>query len=652
VKVLLIEDNPDHAYIEQRALERELGAEVVVETRPEAGLERLRLGGIDVVLLDYHLPEQDGLDVLRRIKEGRVDLPVILITSFGNEEVAVAAMKEGASDYLVKRFGGEEDNEKLAAAVRRSLTQAELHRAVRRSQDLMRKTLDLAWDGVAHVNLRSRRVIGANPSLCRMIGVAERALDGEPWAELFAPEDQAALERMEIFFRDATPPPVPATVTVPAQRFELEARLARRDGTVILVELRAVEVEIDGEPCALVTVRDVSEKKRLHEQLVQAQKMQAVGTLAGGIAHDFNNLLGAILGYASYLKRHIRPEDRLYKSVETIEAAGERAAELVRRLLSFSRRGPTERKPFSPNQVVEETERLVARTISKSITIRMELAAGLPACDGDFTQVQQVLLNVCLNARDAMTDGGVLTLTTALARPGEAPPGLDSPPFGIRRASAGRFIVITIGDTGVGMPPEIRERMFEPFFTTKAPGKGTGLGLATAYAIVKAHGGGIDVASDPGRGTEVRVFLPASDRPPESRRAEEGSERAKGQGTILVVDDEVAIRDLTTDILEERGYSVLLAASGKEALEVATARRGAIDLVILDIIMPGMNGLETLRRLRELEPGLRVLLSSGYSPDGVAQEALQTGAIGFVQKPYRVTDLATAVRSALQAPKK
>ena len=636
MKVLLIEDNPDHAFIEQRALERELGAIVVVEARPESGLQRLAEMSFDVVLLDYHLPDHDGLDVLRRIKNGRSDLPVILITAAGNEEVAVAAMKEGASDYLVKRFGGREEL-KLAAAVRRSIHQAELQRNYRRSQDMLRKTLDLAWDGVAQVSLSSGRLLGTNPSLCRMLGLAEHALDGSAWAELFVVEDRPRIERLEAFFKqggagaaaDATP------------RLEVEARLERRDGTAVLVELRAVEVEIEGDPCALVTVRDLSEKKRLHEQLVQAQKMQAVGTLAGGIAHDFNNLLGAILGYASYLKRHIRPEDRLFKSVETIEAAAERAAELVRRLLSFSRRGPSERRPFSPNLAVEETERLVARSISKSIQIKTELHAEIPACDGDETQIQQVLLNVCLNARDAMKDGGTLTLRTGIARPGEAPVGGER-----------RFVLIAVRDTGTGMSPEVRERMFEPFFTTKGPGKGTGLGLATAYAIVKAHGGAIDVVSELGRGTEVKVFLPASDKTAEVRRQDTGPEREGQGGTILVVDDEVAIRDLTTDILEERGYRVILAASGAEAIEAMRVKDREIDLVILDIIMPGMNGLETLKRLREISPHLRVLLSSGYSPDGMAQEALQGGAVGFVQKPYRVADLSKAVRAAMLTGKK
>ncbi len=638
MKVLLIEDNPDHAFFERQALERDLDASVTVEARPGAGIERLREGAFDAVLLDYSLPEQDGLDVLKRIKELRADLPVILITAVGNEEVAVAAMKQGASDYLVKRFGGR-DEMKIAAAVRRSIEQAELGRAYRRSQELLRKTLELAWDGVAYVNRRTCLVVASNRALGRMLGYGEGGLDGVPWTDVFAPDDRGAAERILDLDHGSASGPV-----------EVEARLRKRDAGgggsasgvhpvgVVLAELRAAPAEVDGEPCALVTVRDVSEKRRLQEQLLQAQKMEAVGTLAGGIAHDFNNLLGAILGYASYLKRHIRPEDRLFKSVETIESASERATELVRRILSFSRRGPSERHPFSPNQAVEETERLVLRSLPKSIAVRSLVDPGLPAVEGDETQIQQVLLNICINARDAMRDGGTLTLKTALAAPGEAPPALGPGPF----------VVLSVADTGVGMTPEVRSRMFEPFFTTKGQGKGTGLGLATAYAIVKAHGGAIEVESEVGRGTEVKVFLPASGKVPEATRPLDAHpERAGCRGTILVVDDEVAIRDLTTDILVERGYDVLLAASGDEALEILGRRGAEVDLVILDIIMPGMTGLDTLRRIHEIDPRKRVLLSSGYSPEGTQAEARAEGAAGFVQKPYRVADLSTAVRNAL-----
>jgi PAS domain S-box-containing protein len=646
LKVLLIEDNPDHAFFERQALERELDATVTAELRPDDGLRRLRDADFDVVVLDYHLPGEDGLDVLRRIKAARSDLPVVLITAAGNEEVAVAAMKEGASDYLVKRFGSSTDELKLAAAVRRSLEQAELARAYRRSQDILQKTLELAWDGVAYVNLDTDEIVFANEALRHMgIGAAPGALVGKPVTVLFASEDHARVKEVLGRLRSGAAPRAPRTHE-PYE--ELELQLESSDGKSLLADVRAVAVDLEGEPCAMLKIRDITEKKRLGEQLVQAQKMEAIGTLAGGIAHDFNNLLGAILGYASFLKRYVKPEDRLFKSVVTIEAAAERAAELVQRLLSFSRRGPEEPIPFNVNATIEETIRLLSRSIPESITIERRLGHDAEAVEGDETEIQQALLNVCLNARDAMPHGGTLEIATATAseadlalvglgpRPGEA--------NGSRRA----YLMITVRDTGVGIPPEVRPRIFEPFFTTKARGKGTGLGLATAYAIVKAHGGAIDVSSEQGRGTAVRIFVPLSAKASRPRRVEPVVERER-HARILVVDDEPAIRDLTSDILSELGYDVVLASSGQEALEKYDAR--STDLVVLDIIMPGMNGLETFRRLRQVDPGARVLLSSGYSPEGTASEALENGALGFVQKPYRVADLSKAVQVALRVKK-
>lgn len=580
--------------------------------------------------------------MLRRIKAVRRDLPVILLTAAENEEVAVAAMKEGASDYLVKRFGSVAEERKLVASVRKSLEQADLARAYRRSRDMLEETLELAWDGVAYVGLATRKIVSLNDAFCRMLDLDRADLEGRPIDLVLAPDDRrrfhelaSQVERLGCSRRERNGP-------ARGRAVEAEIRMRRRDGSAVIADLRMVEVDLEGEPCALVTARDVTEKRRLTDQLVEAQKMEAVGRLAGGIAHDFNNLLGAILGYASFLKRHIEPQSRVFKSVETIEAAAERAADLVQRLLSFARRGPSDAVPFSPNALIEETVRLLSRSIPDTIRVERRLAPDVGSVEGDETEMQQALLNVCLNARDAMPEGGTLEIRSASALGADLPAGTGAP-------RERRFVLIAVRDTGHGMPPEIRARIFEPFFTTKTRGKGTGLGLATAYAIVKAHGGAIDVASEVGRGTEIRIFLPASEKVVRPAAPEPPLERAERR-TILVVDDEPTIRDLTHDILVELGYEVLLASSGRAALEKYAAERERIDLVILDIIMPGMDDLETFRRLREIDPQARVLLSSGYSPEGTASEALKSGAIGFVQKPYRVADLGRAVQEAL-APK-
>jgi len=498
--------------------------------------------------------------------------------------------------------------------------------------------LGIAFDGVAQVSLASGALTSANAALAALLGEEARALEGRAFTALFVPEERTAAARLLEGARAA-----------PA---EAAARLLRADGGVVLADLRAALAPVTGGAGVIVCVRDRSERRRLEEQLFQAQKMEAVGALAGGVAHDFNNLLGAILGYASFLKRHIKPEDRLRKPVETIESASERAAELVRRLLAFSRRSPGERRAFAPDALIDETLRLFARSIPPSVRLEVSVEPALPAILGDATQVQQVLLNVCLNAVDALREvgGGILTVRAACSRPGEAPPvRADAPALPVEAGaarSASRHVLISVRDTGPGMSPEVRRRMFEPFFTTKGPGKGTGLGLATAYAIVAAHGGGIDVASEPGAGTEVRIFLLASERAPEPQRMDPPPDR-RGDGLVLVVDDEAVIRDLTKDILEERGYEVRVASSGAEALEVLEAEGGRVDLVLLDLIMPDMNGIETLRRIRAARPAQRVILSSAYRPDAWQGDIDRLGTSGFVQKPYRSTDLLQAVRAVI-----
>jgi hypothetical protein len=654
-KILLIEDNPDHAFFERQALERELGAEVTTEPRPEDGLRRLREHDYDAVVLDYNLPGEDGLDVLKRIKSASADLPVILITAFGSEEVAVEAMKEGASDYIVKRFGSTAQDLRLAAAVRKSLQQAELARAYRRTQEMLRTTLELAWDGVGYLNLASGRMIFANEAFCRMLGYARTELEGRAVGDLLVPEERGRLDALLERLRRRGGPAAPGAAESGGNGAvsggalaEMELRLAPRDGRSLLVDLRTTEVDLGGERCVLLAARDITEKKRLAEHLVQAQKMEAVGRLAGGIAHDFNNLLGAILGYASYLKRHVEPDDRRFKSVETIEAAAERAADLVQRLLSFARRGPADATPFSPNAMLEEMIRLVARSIPENVRIEKSLALGLPAVEGDETQLQQAILNICLNARDAMPGGGVLSVETARAGPEDLPAALAaaSGPGAVRKG--GEYVLVRVRDTGVGMTADVRARIFEPFFTTKARGKGTGLGLASAYAIVKSHGGEIEVTSEPGKGTEFRVFLPASEREPAPERRDPALEGGV-RGTVLVVDDEPSIRALTHDLLTDLGCDVVLAGSGPEALERYAELRGRIDLVVLDIVMPGMNGLETFRRLRRIDSEARVLVASGYSPEGMAADALREGALGFIHKPFRAAELASSVKAAIRA---
>ncbi len=387
---------------------------------------------------------------------------------------------------------------------------------------------------------------------------------------------------------------------------------------------------------------DVTEQRQLEEQLRHIQKMDAVGTLAGGIAHDFNNIIQAIMGYTSLLKARIGDADAGAEAIESIERAGLRASELTTQLLGFARGGKYEVRPVDLNQVVEKVVSMIRHTFDRSIEIRTELADGLPAVEGDAGQLEQTVLNLCINARDAMPTGGILTIGTHI----ETFPWEDEKsPEGAPRGS---YIFLSLADTGVGIPPENIPRIFEPFFSTKEPGKGSGMGLAMAYGIVKNHGGFLDVRSVPGAGTTFRVQLPTSPKEifPQTTAAPE-EPVVGGTETVLFVDDEESLRMLAVEMLGRLGYRVLTAGNGLEAVKIFSEKRGEIAVIILDMIMPGMGGEETFHCLKEIDPSVRILISSGYAVDGRPQSLLSAGAAGFLQKPYRVGTLAATLRRIL-----
>jgi len=390
-------------------------------------------------------------------------------------------------------------------------------------------------------------------------------------------------------------------------------------------------------------MEDVTERRRLEEQLIQSQKMESIGLLAGGIAHDFNNILGGILGYASFVKAQIPKEDRIFPHLETIERSALRAAELTSQLLGFARGGKYVVGPLYINDLIQETADLLRGTIEKNIAVAVRLDDSSPVIEADASQMQQVLMNLCVNARDAMPGGGELTITTRR---------LDAPDEFLRsipEGGGGPFVRIDIADTGIGIDRAIRGKIFDPFFTTKEKGKGTGLGLATVYGIVKNHGGFINVESEMGTGTTFSIYIPAVDKAA-VRSQDPVSRPAGGRETILVVDDEETIRLLVKDILEEIGYRVLSAGDGGQAVELFRERNAEIDLVILDMTMPGMGGRETFEKLKEMNPRVRAILSTGYSEDERARQMLAMGVKAFVQKPYRIDDLAAAVRRILDSP--
>ncbi len=427
----------------------------------------------------------------------------------------------------------------------------------------------------------------------------------------------------------------------PYESWKKKITSIRKDGSLVELDLTVSPVRGPGDEVANYTYvgRDITQEAALEEQLRQSQKMEGIGLLAGGVAHDFNNILTGILGYANMLEPDAAPGSTMQEGLHVIQQAAERAAELTKQLLSFARRGKRQNITVDLNSTILEVVSLLSRTVNKNITMTEHFDTDQATVLGDPGQLQQVVLNLAINGRDAMLQGGTLTFRTwhqlfdgeqLMAHPGTKP---------------GVFVALSVADTGVGIEKKNLRRIFEPFFTTKDTGKGTGMGLAMVYGIVKSHKGFIDVTSDVGKGATVTAYIPATDLVPAA--APLSSLPRKGHGRILIVDDEEVVRKLAREMLRRAGYDVVTAAGTTEAVTWYRAHPHETDLVIIDMVMPGKDGQECFKALKAIDPDVRAILSTGYGLDGHAQDALDTGMVGYVQKPYHMEDLVTAVADAL-----
>ena len=517
--------------------------------------------------------------------------------------------------------------------------------AVRRSEERYRRLFNSGNDAIFVFRLTSKgvpsHVVEVNDVACRWFGYTKE--------EIYAlkPQDLVPLDRLGDDPR--------ASLEAFLQRGELQIELEARtkQGDWIPAEVLALRFELAGQPAVLAAVRDVSvrraaatQKRRIQEQLRLTQKMEAVGTLAGGMAHDMNNVLGTIMSLASILMVESDPDDPHLQDIEEVLAACKRGRELTQSLLAFAHKGPSRRKVLALGRRINDVRELLLRTIPKKISVRTRVDDDLLGVKADPDQISHVLMNVCLNAVEALQGEGELIVEASNVNLE------DDELSGYPEARPGRYVRLRVSDTGSGMDAETKRRAFEPFFSTKSKGEGTGLGLAMVYSTIAEHGGFVSLESEPGQGTALTIHLPAAGR--ESRpipvlTSMGAAEAAMAtQGAVLLVDDEEMIRGSTQRLLEALGYEVLLAASGDEALVLYQQRREGVVLVLLDVMMPGLDGEETLHKLQALDPTVPVLLSSGHAVQDQVARMLAAGALGFLPKPYTIDVLADEVNQALE----
>jgi PAS domain S-box-containing protein len=529
--------------------------------------------------------------------------------------------------------------ERYEAEIERRALEERAAQALQESESRFRAIFEQAAIGMADSSLDAR-FIRLNQRFCEIMGYSRQELLGLTFREITHPDDLARDEQL-----------VAQLLRGELSRYAVEKRYLRKDGGVVWANLTlSLLRSASGDPVHFVAVveditgqkRAEDERRNLERQLLQAQKMESVGRLAGGVAHDFNNHLTVINGYCAMLLDEMGPADPLREPVDEILLAGQRAAALTRQLLAFSRKQVAEPRVISLNDVVAEARKMLSRLIGDDVEIITHLDAGLGSVVADSSQMNQVLMNLAINARDAMPDGGRIIMETMNT---DLDAGYAAQHAGVE---AGPYVLLSITDTGAGMTQEVVQHIFEPFFTTKDVGAGTGLGLSTVYGIVKQAGGWIWVYSEPGKGSTFKVYLPRAGGAPEPLPAPvSAAETLRGTETVLVVEDQPEVRKLTLAMLESQGYRLLEAASGSEALSLCERYPEPIHLLITDVVMPGMTGRELAMRLLALRPSLKTLYTSGYTANTIAHEGVLDPGVAYLPKPFSPAQLAAKVREVL-----
>ena len=629
VRILHLEDTDSDQMLVRETLLSELpSVEIEVVSSRETFENALYKKRFDLIISDFSLPSFDGVTALSIAKKMRPELPFIFFSGTIGEETAVDSLRSGAWDYVLKQRPA-----RLMPAIRRAIADAQEHTRLRGAQQKIREQaalLDKASDAIILCDIE-RHVQFWNQGAERIYG----------WTAA----ETAGKRLSDLIFNGNSPPELETAIKELNERGEWAGELQEftKDNRTVTVQARVTLIRDDqGQPKSLLIINtDVTERKQLEEQFLRSQRLESLGVLISGIAHDLNNALSPVMMGIDILRANPKPEDA--KPIfDMVEASTRRGAEMVKQVLAFARGADARKSTVRLDRLIKEMGKIITDVFPKNIKCQVNISQGTWPVSGLATQLHQVLMNLCVNARDAMPNGGVLKLTATNVRLGQQ----DIAKY--PEAEPGEYICVSIEDTGTGINPEQLAKLFQPFFTTKGPGKGTGLGLSTSRNIIRNHGGFMTVESILGRGTTFMFHLPVANAVDGQETAARVPSLPAGSGEcVLVVDDEEAVLAITKSTLENFGYAVITASSGPEAVAFFADQRDKIKLVISDVAMPFMDGVATVMALRKIRPDIRVIVTSGLDGDKDEDTSRRIRAASFLQKPFTAETLLTRVHAVL-----